>query len=336
MQSSVKKIIQYIVLLAIGGLLIYLSIKRTQVSKEELYKAFQSTHVFWIILSLIVSFFSHFVRAYRWNFLLEKEAQKIDLLTSNAAVLIGYLANYGLPRMGEISRCAVVRKYNNIPFDKALGTVIAERVVDLVLLFIVFILVVVFQYQDLQLLLNKYILLPLSQKFSLSKILFIILLLALGLIALYFINKRNKNNTNSRIVEKILTTFQNLTSPLLSIHKIKNPLAFWSYSLIIWMLYFLSMYLCALSMPATENLGLFKIMVLFLFGTIGVIVTPGGIGAYHFLLTELLLFYQVDNASAVAFPWIIWGTQFLLILFLGGLSFILLPFFHQNKLSTNG
>lgn len=331
MQASVKKFIQYIILLLIGGLLIYLSVQRTQVSKEDLLNAFQNTNVFWIALSILVSFLSHFVRAYRWNFLLEKEAHKIDLWTSNAAVFIGYLANYGLPRMGEISRCAVVRKYNNIPFDKALGTIIAERVVDLLLLFVVFILVIIFQYQDLHLLLNKYILDPLSQKLSLSKILFVVLSLIIFLILFYFLNKKKEKNNSTGIFQKIMNTIQNLMAPLLSIHKIKHPFAFWSYSLLIWILYFLSMYICGLSMPATENLGLFKVMVLFLFGTIGVIVTPGGIGAYHFLITELLLFYQIDNASAVAFPWIIWGTQFLLILILGGLSFILLPLIHSKR-----
>lgn len=116
----------------------------------------------------------------------------------------------------------------------------------------------------------------------------------------------------------------------MEIHKIKRPLGFWIWSLIIWLMYYLSMYTCALAMPSTEQLGILKILVLFLFGTVGVIVTPGGIGAYHFLLTEILLYYQLDNASAVAFPWIIWGTQFILILISGGLSFILLPVFAKN------
>jgi hypothetical protein len=123
---------------------------------------------------------------------------------------------------------------------------------------------------------------------------------------------------------------QNLTKPLLSIHKIKRPIQFWGLSIGIWLMYFLSMYFCAWALPSTEGISFLKIMVLFLFGTIGVIVTPGGIGAYHFLITELLLFYHVDKASAVAFPWLVWGTQFLMVLILGGLSFILLPIIHKK------
>ncbi|HPQ09527.1 MAG TPA: lysylphosphatidylglycerol synthase transmembrane domain-containing protein [Bacteroidia bacterium] len=330
MNDRLKKIIQYVVLLAIGGLLIYLSIKRTSVSKEELINAFKSSNIWWIAISLVVSFASHFARAYRWNYLLENYNYKVDIVTSTSSVLIGYLANYGLPRMGEISRCAVVAKYNNVPMDIALGTVIAERVVDLLLLFIVFMLVILFQWNDLQLLLNKYILDPLSQKISLSYLIIALILIIASIIIWMKIRKKTDENSNQDFISKILKVIKNLIQPLLSIHKIRHPVGFWIWSIVIWLFYFLSMYFCALSMDSTENLGGFKILVLFLFGTFGVIVTPGGIGAYHFLITELLLFYQIDKASAVAFPWIIWGTQFLLILMTGGLSFILLPIINSK------
>jgi len=328
--DRLKKIIQYVVLLAIGGLLIYLSIKRTSVSKDELINAFKSSNIWWIIVSIIVSLASHFARAYRWNFLLENYNYKVDIFTSTSSVLIGYLANYGLPRMGEISRCAVVVKYNNVPLDIALGTVIAERVVDLLLLFIVFVLVILFQWNDLQLLLNKYILDPLSQKISLPYLIITLIVIIAGVIVWMKIRKKTDENLNQDFISKILKVIKNLTQPILSIHKIRRPIGFWMWSIIIWLFYFLSMYFCALSMKSTGNLGVFKILVLFLFGTFGVIVTPGGIGAYHFLLTELLLFYQIDKASAIAFPWIIWGTQFLLILITGGLSFILLPIINSK------
>ncbi len=335
MQSSVKKIIQYIILLAIGGALIYLSIQRTQVSKEELYKAFQNTNKIWILVSLLVSFFSHLVRAYRWNFLLENYQLKTDLFTSTSSVFIGYLANYGLPRMGEISRCAIASKYNKIPIDIALGTVIAERVVDLLLLFTIFIFVILFQFQDLQTLLNKYILIPLSEKFSGQNVFYLLLIILFFVFVFFILMKRKKSTSETPLFDKVIQVIRNLITPLLSIHKIPHPFAFWWNSLLIWILYFLSMYFCALSMPSTEHIGFLKIMVLFLFGTIGVIITPGGIGAYHFLITELLLFYQTDNASAVAFPWIIWGTQFLLVVLVSMLAFIFLPIYHTIKTENN-
>lgn len=332
MNPTLKKIIQYVILIAIGVLLIYLSLKKTSVSRNEVFQAFQSANIFWIIASLIISFFSHYARAYRWNYLLENHHYKTDILTSNAAVFIGYLANYGLPRMGEISRCAVVSKYNKIPFDIALGTVIAERAVDMLLMFILFLFVIIFEYQDLQSLLNKYIFSPIASDLSMQKILIVLIAIVIVAVLLFFINKRKQ--TQSSFIDKIFQIIKNLTQPLLSIHKIKRPIGFWLWSISIWLLYFSSMYTCSLAMPETMHLGFFKISVLFLFGTIGVIITPGGIGAYHFLITELLLFYNVEKASAVAFPWLIWGSQFLLILFLGGLSFILLPLFH-NKNTSN-
>ncbi len=330
MNKKIKSVVQYVILLSIGGLLIYLSIKRTSVSKDELIDAFSNANWLWISVSVLISFFSHFARAYRWNYLLENYNYQTDLPTSLASVFIGYLANYGLPRMGEISRCAIVNKYNKIPIDIALGTVIAERVVDLLLMFVVFLLIVFFQYADLESLLQQYIIYPLQMKVQHTNWTLPVIAMMAGLGILFFLLSRKKNNSAS-LMDKILSFIQNIIRPLLSIHKIRRPVGFWGWSGMIWCLYFLSMYFCALSMPATETLGVWKVLVLFLFGTVGVIVTPGGIGAYHFLITEILLFYNTDKASAVAFPWIIWGTQFLLILLSGGLSFILLPIIHSQK-----
>ena len=330
MSASLKKTLQYIILLLIGSLLVYLSIRRTSVSFNELQKVFQNTNLIWVFVSIVISFLSHFARAYRWNYLLENYKYQTDLFTSNASVFIGYLANYGLPRMGEISRCAVVSKYNNIPLDIALGTVLAERVVDILLMFLLFILVVIFQYNDLQELLNKYILQPFSEKLSETNIILFLVLLLIGGLLLYILNQRKTNKSSTSLWNKVIRVIQNLIKPLLSIHKINHPIQFWGISIGIWLMYFLSMYFCAWALPSTESISFLKIMVLFLFGTIGVIVTPGGIGAYHFLITELLLFYNVDKASAVAFPWLVWGTQFLMVLILGGLSFILLPIIHKK------
>ncbi len=331
MNKKIKKIIQYVVLIGIGFLLVYLSINKANVSKEEVFIAFQNANIFWIIVSLIISFFSHFARAYRWNYLLENYQYKVDLFTSNAAVLIGYLANYGLPRMGEVSRCAVASQYNKIPFDIALGTIIAERVIDLFLTSVLFFLVISFEYQDLQDLLNKYILNPAFHYLSTQNVIIIFITIIVVAIIVVLIKKRTKQQKELSIIDKIYITVKNLMQPLLSIHKIKRPYGFWLWSIGIWILYFLSMYFCSLSMQDTMHLGPLKIMVIFLFGTFGIALTPGGIGAYHFLVTELLLFYGVKNSAAVAFPWLIWGTQFLLILILGGLSFILLPIFHSKN-----
>lgn len=334
MNTTLKKTIQYLVLISIGALLIYLSLKKTSVSQQEVLQAFRSANGLWLVVSIIISLLSHYVRAYRWNYLLENHHYKADWFTSNAAVFIGYLANYGLPRMGELSRCAVVSKYNKIPFDIALGTVIAERVVDMILLILLFVFVIVVEYHDLQALLDKYIVSPLSTYVSLSNLLIILVsLIAIALLIL-FINKRKQSQAS--VIDKVLQIVKNLTQPLLSIHKIKRPFGFWWWSISIWLLYFLSMYTCSLALPQTMHLGFFKISVLFLFGTFGVIATPGGIGAYHFLITELLLFYNIEKGAAVVFPWLVWGSQFLLVILLGGLSFIILPFVHNTKNTSNG
>jgi len=110
--------------------MIWLSLKSVAPYKNDVINAFKGANYVWVIISLIISMFSHFLRAYRWNYLLNPLGHKVGLLNSNCYVFVCYFANYGIPRMGEISRCTLAAKYDKVPFEVALGTVITERIVD--------------------------------------------------------------------------------------------------------------------------------------------------------------------------------------------------------------
>src|ERR1044072_2457274 len=128
--KNAKSIIQFIILLGIGILLIWLSLSSiTPDQKKEIIVAFQTADYFWVFVAMVVAFLSHFLRAYRWNYLLKPVGHKIDLLNASCHVFVGYFANYGIPRMGEVSRCTLAARNDKVPFEVAFGTVITERII---------------------------------------------------------------------------------------------------------------------------------------------------------------------------------------------------------------
>lgn len=332
MNPKAKSIIQFIVLLGLGGFLVWLSLKSVSDKKEEIYRAFQQADYFWVILSSVVALFAHFLRAYRWNYLLEPLGHKTTLINANCAVMISYFANYGLPRMGELTRCTVVSKYDDVPFEEALGTVITERIVDMILLIVIFVLTLFAQFSQLIGLANKYIFDPLGAKLhNLSEnpvTTTILVILIIGFfIALFLLRKRISHLLKGKFGNIIL----GFTKGITSIKNIKHKWSFIFLSIGIWAAYFYSLYLIFFAFEETSHLGQSECLTLMLFGTLGVIFTPGGLGVYHSLIKEILVFYGISEITGFSFPWLAWGSQFILIVVLGLFSLILLPIINKSK-----
>src|SRR4051812_43269029 len=164
--KNIKSILQFVVLLGIGVLLIWLSLKQVAPEKDNILKAFKNANYFWVGVAMAISFLSHFIRAYRWNYLLQPVGYKTNLLNATCHVLIGYFANYGIPRMGEVSRCTLAAKYDKVPFEVAFGTVITERIIDFILFLVIFVLTLALQFTELIGLANELIFDKLRSKFS--------------------------------------------------------------------------------------------------------------------------------------------------------------------------
>lgn len=331
--KNTKSIIQFVVLLSIGVLLIWLSLKQVAPEKDNIIKAFKNADYFWVFISLLISFFSHFLRAYRWNYLLEPLGHKTNLINANCHVLIGYLANYGIPRMGEISRCTLAAKYDKVPFEVALGTVITERIVDFIVFMLIFIVTLFVQFNELIGLANEFVFDKLRATFSgtaenpLRPIIFLSCLL-LFFALLFFLRKK----ISFILKGKLGGIIKGIGNGIGSIRKTKNPVQFILLSLLIWASYFYSLYTCFFALGGTAHLGQSECLVLLLFGTLGVIFAPGGLGAYPFILYTILSgTFHVDDASAFALPWLSWTSQFVLILFMGLISLIILPLYNKNK-----
>lgn len=332
MNKRTKSIIQFIVLLGVGILIVWLSLKSVWSEKEKIVDAFKQANYFWVLIAMLIALLSHLTRAYRWNYLLKPAGYKISNANAVGAVLIGYFANYGLPRMGEITRCTIVTKYDKVPFEVALGTVITERIVDFLLLIVVFIITLCAQFNELKDLTLKYIVNPMMIKLSDAtqnpiKLIILATLLIIGFIAFMMLRKKFSNLLKGKL-GGILTGF---VKGISSIKNMENKFQFIILSLLIWACYFYSLYVCFFAFSATAHLTHSVCIALLLFGTFGVIFTPGGLGVYPAIISSLLVFYGIDQISAFAFPWLTWTLQFLLILVLGLLSLILLPIINKSK-----
>ncbi len=332
MKPKAKSIIQFVVLLALGVLLVWLAIRQVISEKDKIINAFANANYFWVGVSTVIAFLSHFLRAYRWKYLLEPVGHKISIFNSMAGVFIGYFANYGIPRMGEISRCTIVDRYGKIPFQIGFGTVVTERLIDFVLLLIIFVLTMVFQFTELSGLSHEYIFDPVGKKMHLfyeKPLLGIILLVVVAgsVAALFFMRKKIAGALKGKFGNFIKGFGEGLSS----VRKMKN---FWTFSLLsvlIWTCYFYALYFCLKALPETTSIGHKECLTLMLFGTFGVIFTPGGLGAYHLIIKQVLIFYGVAVIPAVALPWLVWTSQFVLVLILGLLFLIVLPIINKNK-----
>jgi len=332
MNKSTKSIIQFVVLLGIGILLVWLSFRSVWTEKEKILDSFKTANYFWVSISIVIAFFSHYLRAFRWNYLLKPAGYSVKPTNAVGAVIVGYFANYGLPRMGEISRCTLVTKYDNVPFEVALGTVITERIVDLLILILIFFLTLFAQFSQLKDLTATYIYNPMMLKFKgitehPTKFIILITILIAVAIGFFLVRKKIKGLLSGKLGNII----KGFGKGLSSVKDIEKKFQFILLSIAIWASYFYSLYVCFFAFTGTSNLGQAECLVLLLFGTFGVVFSPGGLGAYPAIITALLTYYGVEQIAAFSFPWMAWTSQFILVVTLGLLSLILLPIINKSN-----
>jgi glycosyltransferase 2 family protein len=301
------------------ALVIYTYSKFTPEQIEEIKLQFKNADYFYIYISLLISALALWSRGYRWKYTLEHLGYKPKISTNVMAVCIGYFINMSIPRSGEVSRALILKKYEDVPFDKAFGTIIAERVVDSFFL-LSFIGLAFFLELDV------------LKAFVLDKIPFQKLMLILGTgtfimigIILMF------RYSNFRLIQTIKQKISGLMDGVFSIWKMEKKWAFLFHSLLIWASYFFMFYITIFALPETSNLSLSTVVISFIVGGLAITLTNSGFGAYPFLIAEILLLYNVPETSGTAFGWLVWTSQTLMVVILGTLSFLLLPILNKSK-----
>lgn len=319
--------------LGIGILLIWLAVRNlTQEDKTTISKAFDEADYFWIIFATLLSGFSHLIRAMRWRLLIQPLGFNPKLYNTFFALMVGYMANLALPRLGEVSRCGMLTRYEKIPFTASFGTVIAERAIDLLCMILLFAGTLVFQFDELWSLTNEKILAPLSTKLSglMQSGLFVwmaVIILAIFAGLIVVLAKKSKGAFLKKVKELGLGFWDGLKS----VKNIKRPYLFILHTVLIWFLYTYVLYLSFNCFKELTGLSFGAALATMLFGSIGIVFVPGGTGAYQALVTETLTSaYKAPFAFAFAFSWLIWSAQFIFLLLAGVISLILLPVLNKE------
>ncbi len=320
MKAKTGKWLSILLPFFLGIFLIYYSYNQFSAKDiEEIKSHFKNANYYYLNFSIFIAFLGSASRAYRWKYVLDQMGYKTSFANNFMAVSIGYLMNMTVPRSGEISRALVLKKYNGVPFDKGFGSIIAERIVDMIILSGLIIIAFFVQYDVLK-------------TFILDKIPFqkLILLLVIGLvlfitfILLYLYSKVN-------FILKFKDKISGLKEGLLSIFHMKRKWSYLAHTLFIWFSYIYMFYIGLLVISETNTLPLSAVITSFIVGSVAIAFTNSGFGSYPFLMAKILLFYNISETAGSAFGWIIWTSQMLLLVILGALSFLLLPLLNRSK-----
>jgi uncharacterized membrane protein YbhN (UPF0104 family) len=332
MKKPVLTILQYLFFLALGILFVWLSVKDiTPQHWEHIKESIRQSRQWLIIPAFLLLFVAHYSRAIRWKILMEPLGYKPSNFNTFAAVMIGYLVNSAVPRLGEVVKCTLLAKYEKVRADRLVGTIVVERAVDVICLMLVFIGALFFQ--------GGVIGDQLSREFSgmfrdqagkmdTGKL----VLLGSGALALviagYFLLKRFGHID---AVAKIKNIFNGILHGLNSIRLIEHKGLFIFHSIFIWVLYLASTTIGIYALRETAHLGIGGGLTTLAVGSVGMILTPGGIGAYPLLVAKLMGWYGIDEKTiGNALGWLLWSVQTLIIL-IGGLIFFALLSHHNKK-----
>lgn len=328
-KKNIKQIIQVMISLGIAIWIFWFLYK--DIAFDSLLKQIKESNWAWIILSLSISLLGYLIRSWRWTLLIHaEEGKKVTTVRAYHALMVGYLVNMLLPRAGEVARCGVLTRTNGISFGYLFGTVILERIVDLVFLVATIFLAFVIERE---LFLNLA-----SQLIDINKIgeaLVSHLPIILGLtficgLALWLILKRFKAYG---IVNKFRNFMIEIASGLKRVGQLSNPIGFWVSSIALWTIYFLTMYTISLGIPSTANLSSGEILLVMVMGSIGMVApVQGGIGTFHALVAFILIQLGIAEVDGKIFAAIIHGTQVILVLVAGLISwFVVLKMPTLNK-----
>ncbi len=320
-KKSLIKLLKIILPLGIGIFLIYYSLSSaTPEERDILWENIKSANPWFVLLSLIFGILSHLSRAYRWKFLLEPMGYKTGLLNRFMAVMAAYLANYGIPRSGELLRGALMTTYEEVPFEKAFGTIISERIADFIMLLLIVALALVSQTD---LLLEYFAEKNINPLYTLGFLAAVVVLIFIG----YKIIRKAKGG----ILLKIKNFATGLVEGMLSILQMKQKWTFIGHTLFIWIMYVAMFWIIKFTIPEIAGAPFSVILAAFIVGSFSISVTNGGIGVYPIAIGALFVFFGFSKEGGEAFGWIIWGSQTILNIILGALSFLLLPLLNRIR-----
>ncbi|VAW24364.1 Putative dolichol-P-glucose synthetase [hydrothermal vent metagenome] len=327
LKKKFLKAIRFLIFFAIGVVIFWLIYKDQDLGRiTNILK--HKVNYSWVWFSLFLGLLSHISRSIRWNLMIEPLGHKPWIFNTFLAVMVGYLMNLALPRMGEISRCGVLSRYEKISFTKLVGTVVAERIIDVLMLLLLTLLVIITQFGEVLRFLYKN---PEIENKIVSLVQSPILYGAIIMVIILFYVYR-KNLKRSIFFKKIEGTVNNFKEGLNSIKKIKRKWAFILHSVFIWLMYYLMLYVVFFAFDFTKALSPLAGLTTFVLASFGMVApVQGGIGAWHFMVKEALSLYGVANENGVIFALLDHTAMTAMLIFLGLGSLLILPFINRKK-----
>ncbi len=331
MSKIISNIVKFTLFFSIGAFLFWVTYK-DQNATELLETVKHKVNYWWILLSLTCGLLSHISRTIRWNLLIDPLGKTPKFMNTFLAVMVGYFANLALPRMGEITRCGIINRYEKLPFSKLLGTVVLERILDILMLLIFLVITLASQYHVISDFFsnNPSVSNKLSTIFASAYTLYTVIALTLLFILL---KKRFKETRLFKRLDMLITNF---ADGFKSVKNLNNKRAFIAHTIFIWVMYYLMIYVCFFAFGFTSNLPAIAGLTVFVMGSFGMVApVQGGIGAWHFMVIGTLMIYlpNVENIRNLAgsFALVVHGSQTFMIIIMGTLSVIALPFVNRKK-----
>ncbi|MCC2545781.1 flippase-like domain-containing protein [Hymenobacter sp. BT175] len=321
--KQLLNVLKYTLLLSFSGLLMWYAVRGQDLSRIGQYM--REANYFWMGITVVLSALGYFSRAYRWKMQIDATGHRTPYWDVYHAMMTGYLANLALPRLGEVLRCSVLRRTSGVPVEVGVGTMITERIIDVLILLSLLGAVLLLQFDKFWsfisgLLSDKYASFARNETTLLAIALIGLALLVLTLFLLFRNLERLRQNA---LFNKAFLFARGLLSAIFSIRKIENKGLFLLHTVATWGIYYLMDYLAFFAFPETQNLGVVAGLAVLTFGAFGM-ATPvqGGIGVFHVMVQATLLVYGVSKEAGIAYALVVHGSQTLLVVLMGGISFV--------------
>ena len=321
MKNSLKKSLKTILPIALGVVLVWYSYHITSPEdRHEILNYIRGADLFWVGMSVLLGIASHISRAVRWNYLLEPLGYRPRISNNILIILISYFTNLGIPRSGEILRATALATYEDVPFEKGFGTIVTERIIDVIMLLLIVITTLMLQTDIILDLLLK-------RGMNLNNI-FILLGIGIFGLLLFFLFVKKSGHP---FAKKIKGFVKVMMEGVLSVFKMKHKWAFLFHTLFIWTVYVGMFWVIKHTVPETMGLSLSQLLVAFVAGSFAITATNGGIGLYPIAVSSSLALFGISSVSGDAFGWIMWIAQTSMVVIFGAISFLVLPLLNRNR-----
>lgn len=332
MKKKILNVLKYLSFLGLGVFLVWWSLHQIPADKwNDFATAFSTAKFALIVPVFFILCFSHFLRALRWKMLMLPMGYNPSLINTFLAVMIGYLANLAVPRLGEVLKCTILAKYEQVPAEKLVGTIVAERAFDVLCLALVFLLAFIFQFNiigDYGIQLFTKLFKGNTGNFDILKFFIAAAIIFIAVFIMRYVFIRFANLKAILAAKNIL---KGIWQGIISVKDLKQKWQFVLASLVIWTMYLLGTWVGFYSTVGTSGLSVEVAISALAFASIGMIITPGGIGAYAFFLAKILELNGIPFEIGFANGTLQWFAQFLIIIFVGFISLGTLPYYNKKK-----